>query len=241
MEPIPSINNEAKDDEEQQPKDESELPKRRGLPKRLKKIVQNEENKNKKAIGIETDINKQLEEGFLINVQGMIELGNFFDGDCINCKYDIEFGQDWEILNGAKSNQSQQACRTEGQENNFVWNMPFEVSLRSTNPSGWPQLVISCYCPDFFGREVLKAYGVCYFPTTNGSHERTLHMFSPKSSSGIINALGVFLGQKAEIINAPYVLSNGEGRELIRAESEGTVEVKFNIHITNMECFGYNQ
>ena len=239
MEHQPSINNDSKNEE--QPKEEAELSKNRVLPKRLKRLIHNEDNKNKKLIRIDSDINTQLEEGFLVNVQGMIELGNFFDGDCINCKYDIEFGQDWEILNGLKSNQSQQACRTEGQENNFVWNMPFEVSLRSTNPSGWPQLVISCYCPDFFGREVLKAYGVCYFPTANGSHERTLHLFSPMSSSGLINAVGVFLGQKAEIINAPFVLSNGEGREVIRAQSEGRVEVKFNVHITNMECFGYNQ
>jgi B9 domain-containing protein 1 len=224
---------------EEEKKDESELPRKKGFPKRLKRITRDTDEKN--LMSSEVDINKQLEDGFLINVQGMIELGNFFEGDCINCKYDIEFGEDWELLNGLKTNQSQQACRTEGQENIFVWNMPFEVSLRSTNPSGWPQLVVSCYCPDFFGREVLKAYGVCYFPTTNGSHERTLYMFSPMSSSEIINALGIFLGQKAEIINAPYVLSTGDGREVIRAQSEGRVEVKFNIHITNMECFGYNQ
>ena len=222
-------------------KEESEIPKRRGFPKRLKRITEEDDLNKKTTFGSETDINKQLEEGFLMNVQGMIELGNFFDGDCINVKYDIEFGQDWELLNGLKTNQSQQACRTEGQENNFVWNMPFEVSLRSTNPSGWPQLVVSCYCPDFFGREVLKAYGVCYFPTTDGSHERTLHLFSPMSSSDIISALGIFLGQKAEIINAPNVLSTGEGREIIRVQSEGRVEVKFNVHLTNMECFGYNQ
>ena len=224
---------------EEQNIDNQELPKKKGFPKRLKRITTSDLEKN--IIGQITDINKQLEEGFLMNVQGMIEFGNFFEGDCINCKYDIEFGQDWELLNGLKTNQSQQACKTEGQENNFVWNMPFEVCLRSTNPSGWPQLVLSCYSPDFFGREVLKAYGVCYFPTTNGSHERTLYMFSPKSSSEIINMLGVFLGQKAEIINAPYVLSTGEGREVIRAQSEGIVEVKFNVRITNMECFGYNQ
>ena len=171
----------------------------------------------------------------------MIELGEFFDGDVINCKYDIEFGQDWDLINGLKSNVSQQACRTEGKEKYIIFNMPFEVCLRSTNPSGWPQLVISCYTPDFFGREVLKAYGVCYFPTSKGSHERTLHMFSVESSSGLIEAVGVFLGQKAEIINAPNVLSTGEGREVIRAKSEGIVKVKFNINITNMEYFGYNQ
>ena len=38
---------------------------------------------------------------------------------------------------------------------------------------------------------------------------------------------------EAKIINAPYVLSTVDGREVIRAQSEGRVEVKFNIHITN--------
>ena len=216
------------------------IPKKKGFTKKLKRIT-NEDGHKKTKMKIITGINEQLEEGFIINVQGMIELGEFFEGDVINCKYDIEFGQDWELINGFKSNQSQQACKTEGQDNYFVWNMPFEVSLRSTNPSGWPQLVVSCYTPDFFGREVLKAYGVSYFPTTKGSHERTLHMFSVKSSSGLIEAIGVFLGQKAEILNAPEVLSTGEGREVIRAKSEGTIKAKFNVNITNMEYFGYNQ
>ncbi len=217
------------------------LPKKRAFPKRLKKFTGDEEDKKVKKKKKITEINEQLEEGFMINVQGMIEIGEFFEGDVISCKYDIEFGRDWELLSGEKTNVSQQACKTEGKDNYFIWNMPFEVCLKSTNPSGWPQLVISCYSPDFFGREVLKAYGVCYFPTTKGSHERTLHMFSVKSSSGLIEAIGVFLGQKAEILNAPNVLATGEGREVIRAQSEGTVKVKFNINITNMDYFGYNQ
>ena len=129
------------------------IPKKKGFTKKLKRIT-NEDGHKKTKMKIITGINEQLEEGFIINVQGMIELGEFFEGDVINCKYDIEFGQDWELINGFKSNQSQQACKTEGQDNYFVWNMPFEVSLRSTNPSGWPQLVVSCYTPDFFGREV---------------------------------------------------------------------------------------
>ena len=214
-------------------------PKKKGFLKRLNQLDKEKDKKNSKKII--SDINDQLEDGFIINVQGMIELGEFLEGDVINCKYDIEFGQDWELLNGSKSETSQTACRTQGPDNYFVWNMPFEVCLKSTNPSGWPQLVVSCYSPDFFGRDVLKAYGVCYFPTTKGSHERTLHMFSVKSSYGLIEAFGTFLGQKAEIINAPMVLSTGEGREVIRATSEGIVKIKFNVNITNMEYFGYNQ
>ena len=237
-----SLNEDKTKGEDNKDKESDIPPKKRGFPKRLKKFIAEDEQKNTKKKKTVTEINEQLEEGFIINVQGMIELGEFFDGDIINCKYDIEFGQDWELLNGLKTNQSQQACRTEGKDNFFIWNMPFEVCLRSTNPSGWPQLVVSCYGPDWFGREVLKAYGVCYFPTTKGSHERTLRMFSIKSSSGFIEAIGIFLGQKAEILNAPpNVLSTGEGREVIRAQSEGIVKAKFNINITNMEYFGYNQ
>ena len=236
-----SLNEDKTKGEDNKDKESDIPPKKRGFPKRLKKFIAEDEQKNTKKKKTITEINEQLEEGFILNVQGMIELGEFFDGDIINCKYDIEFGQDWELLNGLKTNQSQQACRTEGKDNFFIWNMPFEVCLRSTNPSGWPQLVVSCYGPDWFGREVLKAYGVCYFPTTKGSHERTLHMFSIKSSSGFIEAIGIFLGQKAEILNAPNVLSTGEGREVIRAQSEGIVKAKFNINITNMEYFGYNQ
>ena len=235
-----SLNEDKTKGEDNKDKESDIPPKKRGFPKRLKKFIADEQTKTKKK-KVVTDINEQLEDGFILNVQGMIELGEFFDGDIINCKYDIEFGQDWELMNGLKTNQSQQACRTEGKDNFFIWNMPFEVCLRSTNPSGWPQLVVSCYGPDWFGREVLKAYGVCYFPTTKGSHERTLRMFSIKSSSGFIEAIGIFLGQKAEILNAPNVLSTGEGREVIRAQSEGIVKAKFNINITNMEYFGYNQ
>ena len=236
-----SLNEDKTKGEDNKDKESDIPPKKRGFPKRLKKFIAEDEQKNTKKKKTVTEINEQLEEGFILNVQGMIELGEFFDGDIINCKYDIEFGQDWELLNGLKTNQSQQACRTEGKDNFFIWNMPFEVCLRSTNPSGWPQLVVSCYGPDWFGREVLKAYGVCYFPATKGSHERTLHRFSIKSSSGFIEAIGIFLGQKAEILNAPNVLSTGEGREVIRAQSEGIVKAKFNINITNMEYFGYIQ
>lgn len=112
--------------------------------------------------------------------------------------------------------------------------------MKSTNPSGWPQIVVSCFCPDFFGREVLKAYGVAYVPTSSGMHTRTVQMFSPLSSSAIIDFVGTFLGQKAELVNAPKVISTGNGREIIRTQSEGSMTIKFNVQLTNMELFGYN-
>ncbi|MCQ2821590.1 MAG: B9 domain-containing protein [archaeon] len=179
-------------------------------------------------------------DGILVNVQGIIEKAEFESGDCFYAKYDIVSGVDWQIINGMNSGQSQQACQGENASNYFVWNFPFEIGYKTTNPSGWPQIVISIFGPDFLGREVVKAYGTCHIPTTPGSHVRTLQLFSPISSSIIIELLGYALGQKAEIINAPRVMSTGEGRELIRTQSEGAMTIRFNVQISNMEELGYN-
>jgi hypothetical protein len=65
-------------------------------------------------------------------------------------------------------------------------------------------------------------------------------MFCPISSSVIANALGYIFGQKAEIINAPKVLATGEGREILRTQSEGALTVKLNITLSHMDELGYN-
>jgi B9 domain-containing protein 1 len=177
---------------------------------------------------------------FTINIQGVIESAQFFSGDAIYCKYDIMYGSNWKIISGQKSGQSQHSCQSEGVSNYFVWNLPFNITLTSSIPTGWPQIVVSCFYPDFFGREILKAYGAIYIPTQKGRHTRTIQMFCPISSSVIANALGYIFGQKAEIINAPKVLATGEGREILRTQSEGALTVKLNITLSHMDELGYN-
>jgi B9 domain-containing protein 1 len=117
--------------------------------------------------------------------------------------------------------------------------MPFEFGFRSLNPSGWPQIVITCVYPDFLGREVIKGYGVVHIPTQPGRHERTLQIFSPITSSVILKMVGILAGQRAEIINAPKVISTGEGREITRAKSEGSVKIVFQVTLRDMDKFGY--
>lgn len=118
--------------------------------------------------------------------------------------------------------------------------MPFEVSLRSLNPYGWPQLVLTCACPNFFGKETIKGYGVVHVPTQPGRHERTIHIFSPITSSIINKFFGVITGKKAEIIDAPKVIASGDGREITRTQSEGKIKVVFQVTLRDMDKFGYS-
>ena len=47
------------------------------------------------------------------------------------------------------------------------------------------------------------------------------------------------MGQRAEIINAPKVVASGDGREITRTKSEGSVKVIFQVGLRDMEKFGY--
>ena len=178
-------------------------------------------------------------KGIFLDIQGVIKEGTFAEHDQIFCKYDIVFDKDWEIVTGQNSGQSQHACLGEGTCGYFVWNMPFQIRLYSDNPNNWPQLVISCYYPDFLGREKLKAYGTCYIPTMSGRHERNLSMFCPISSEGFTNFFEIIFGEKPELINAPKILALGDGREILRTKTEGSIKVNFNINLENLEENGY--
>ena len=178
-------------------------------------------------------------KGIFLDIQGLIREGTFPEDDEIFCKYDIVYDQDWEVVTGQNSGQSQHACLGEGTNGYFVWNMPFQIRLYSEEPKNWPQLVISCYYPDFLGREIIKAYGTCYIPTMDGNHERNLSMFCPISSYGFTKFYEIVYGEKAELINAPKIMALGEGREILRTKSEGSIKIKFTIKLENLEENGY--
>lgn len=49
-----------------------------------------------------------------------------------------------------------------------MWNYPLDLTYKTTNAFGWPQLVVSVYGLDLFGRDVVKGYGCVHLPTCAG-------------------------------------------------------------------------
>nr|CAD7392222.1 unnamed protein product [Timema cristinae] len=91
----------------------------------------------------------------------------------------------------------------------FIWNFPLEVTFKSTNPHGWPQMIISVYGLDVFGNDVVRGYGLCHLPISPGQ----LPMFVPESSS-LVQKLSCWLtGRRPEYVD-PRILAQGEGREV---------------------------
>lgn len=177
---------------------------------------------------------------FYINVTGQIEYAEFPGVDSLFMKYDFVHGPEWELIHGQKSGGSQMAFKARGSNKRLVWNFPFNLGFRSTNPKGWPQVIVTCIGGDFLGREVVKGYANGHVPTQPGRHQRTLKMFHPKSSSILVTFIGMLKGKIAELIDPSSTLGSGEGREVTRMGSGGSIKVVFQISQSNLDKFGYS-
>jgi hypothetical protein len=84
-----------------------------------------------------------------------------------------------------------------------VWNLPIDVTFKSTNPQGWPRLVVSVYCQDLFGRYVVRGYGSTLIPTVPGRYVRYIRCFTPVASTLLQGLLGWMTGSTPEVRGSP--------------------------------------
>ncbi|XP_061568513.1 B9 domain-containing protein 1 [Cololabis saira] len=175
---------------------------------------------------------------FLVTVNGQIEGANFPEYDSLYCKYCYVYGHDWAPTTGLEEGITQITCKSSHSQR-LIWNFPLEITFKSTNPSGWPQLVVSVYGPDVFGNDVVRGYGATHIPITAGQHTRTIPMFVPEPTWGLQKFTGWLLGRRPEYTD-PKVVAQGEGREVTRVRSQGFVTVSFHIMTKDMKKLGYD-
>ncbi|XP_054464036.1 B9 domain-containing protein 1 [Anoplopoma fimbria] len=176
---------------------------------------------------------------FLLTVNGQIEGANFPDYDNLYCKYCFVYGHDWAPTSGLEEGITQITCKGSQASHKLIWNFPLETTFKSTNPSGWPQLVVSVYGPDVFGNDVVRGYGATHIPITPGQHTRTIPMFVPEPTWRLQKFTSWLLGRRPEYTD-PKVVAQGEGREVTRVRSQGFVTVSFHIITKDMKKLGYD-
>ncbi|XP_023702108.1 B9 domain-containing protein 1 isoform X4 [Cryptotermes secundus] len=116
------------------------------------------------------------------------------------------------VLKGLEEGISQIVKRSRDERQLFVWNFPLDVTFKSTNPHGWPQLVVSVYGLDIFGNDVVRGYGLCHLPIAAGVYKKTLAMFVPESTSLLQKLTCWLTGRRPEYVDS-RMLAQGEGRE----------------------------
>ncbi|XP_015904593.1 B9 domain-containing protein 1 [Parasteatoda tepidariorum] len=181
----------------------------------------------------------EKENCFYLMVTGQIETADFPEIDDIYCKHCYVYGSDWMVVYGIEEGITQISKRSDNGMGVFAFNFPLDISFKSTNLYGWPQLVVSVYGLDFFGNDVVRGYGSVHVPVAPGKHRRRIPMFVPQSSSVLQRFTSWLIGKRPEFID-PRVVAQGEGREVTKVRTQGSVSVSFNITTKNLQELGYN-
>lgn len=118
-----------------------------------------------------------------------------------------------------------------------VWNFPISATYSTTNPYGWPRLIITL-TDGKNGND--RGYGSVLVPTIAGTHTRYVRMFTPLGSSPIQDFLGWLINSPPEFIRPAFV-AEGADREVTRVQSSGIVKVTFIVNTKNLGTYGYTE
>nr|CAH0111383.1 unnamed protein product [Daphnia galeata] len=177
---------------------------------------------------------------FYYSVQGQIRHGEFPLNSQLYVKTCYHHGADWIFCHGIEEGLSQLAIQKSSGGRELVWNFPLQSSWKSTNPHGWPRLIVSLYGPDEFGNDdVAYGYGSTVLPICAGHFTTTLAIYRPQSQSLLHKWTSWFTGRRPELID-PKTIALNEGRDVLRMETLGYVTVEFHTTFKDFQSLGYD-
>ena len=179
---------------------------------------------------------------FVVHVTGQIEAGQYEGLDSLYCRYGFSVGDDWRVVRGVEEGITQMST-AKGTAADMgrlaIWNFPIDVTFRATGVHGWPQIVLSVYGSDAFGRsDMIIGYGAVHLPLTPGRHDLYVRTFRPLASSLFGRFQSWLMGKRPEFRDTHFP-SKGEGRDVTRVQSFGCVKVVCDVTLQGMEDLGY--
>jgi hypothetical protein len=107
----------------------------------------------------------------------------------------------FQVCQGLDTAVSQIAKCTDGEAPTFVWNFPIDITFKSTNPHGWPRLVLTVVSRDMFHRFIVRGYGSTVIPTTAGHHTKVVRTFAPIATSFVQQVSAFFRGSSPQVLH----------------------------------------
>ena len=176
-----------------------------------------------------------MDAQIVLTVQGTIDSCSTKLSDNVYCRYGFTMDGDWEKYQGPISG----ITPSSHSEGSFpsIFNYPFQISMVSSSPFGWPQIVIAVYGLNTFGYDMIVGYGGAHVPMTPGRHEIEVPLFAPKPETFIQKISTFFTGLYPELINISSI-ATGEDRDVLQTTSQGSVKITFNVTMSDPEPLG---
>jgi len=167
-----------------------------------------------------------------INIIGEIEGGSDF-GSGVCLRWEFDFGQMWQVLNGYTEGQTQLDFPVDGES--AVWAHPLDLHFLCKGMAGWPRLLMQVWKMDEYGSMHLAGYGFTHIPTTPGSHEIQVTTWRPVGTLKEEIATR-FLGVTPQLRDMDLLFTKAwSDRCRLQTTSSGTINIRLDVITRNFE------
>ncbi|CAM0512202.1 unnamed protein product [Fasciola hepatica] len=169
-----------------------------------------------------------------LHVIGQIHGASGFPEKSLFCKWGVNSGGAWRLLEGTPDGQTQVDCPVVGEVAHFCH--PIDLHFATKGLQGWPKLHFQIWHYDWVGRYDIYGYGFCHLPTSPGYHEIDVAMWRPVGTA-IDHICSTFIGGGPHLRRLEIVY-NPTDRFYLQTESMGYVHLKLNVILRNFDKFG---
>eukprot|EP00736_Rhodelphis_marinus_P002029 Rmarinus@m.24156 len=150
------------------------------------------------------------------------------------CKWEIEAGHGWRLLEGIESGQTQVDFPVDGEE--VVWSHPVDLHYATKSVQGWPRLRIEVFHQDEYGRNDLAGYGVVHIPGCAGHFRFDCVTWRPEGDFWT-EVKAFFIGGTPQLKDSSLV-DDPTDRYRMRTVSTGEVQLSLSVLLRGTEKYG---
>ncbi|EDV49026.1 B9 domain-containing protein 1 [Drosophila erecta] len=186
---------------------------------------------------------------FSLSIVGQIVSATFPlgpDKEFVFLRYEMVAGPDWQLSSGPQHGLTQLATNRRGHFNEpIVFNMPIEVTYKSTSPYGWPQILVSVFGRSGLGRETLLGYAHIHLPVfgsrrpADQTEQLQAPILMPKCPSMMADITSWLLRREPELKDPKVLLDNLKCKGL-SMESYGSLQFQLSSVMRGARKLGYH-
>lgn len=169
-----------------------------------------------------------------LHIVGAISHAYGFDEPNVFCKWAIEYGSEWELIEGIAQGQTQVDYPADGEV--AVLQHPVEVHFSTKAAIGWPRLSVEVWHVDAYGRADLSGYGCCFVPTAPGMHSVTVNTWRPLGTLRQ-RFSAFFLGGNPQLKHRELI-SDARDRYRLTTAASGDVVIELGVIPKGFSKFG---
>lgn len=171
-----------------------------------------------------------------VHLIGQIVEARDFDDRSLFCKWSINAGSCWKVLEGFREGQTQLVSHSES-EASHSWSHPIDVHYLTRGLQGWPRLEFQVWGVDWLGKCNISAYGFMSVPTKPGFHELTCSTWRPVGDLRR-RIIDYITGYRMHLTDPSDIISNGLNRHVIQSMSMGTIRVQLTVVLRDFDKYG---